>query len=101
MQVDDRTGSRRLTGYELGELKAKRSSSNGKGPLELVLWTTKHSEFDLLEIKSAVSKHPGDTPLILHFQNSAGRRVSIAASESFHVKRCEALDAALDRWLPE
>jgi DNA polymerase-3 subunit alpha len=101
IQVDDRTGGRRLTGYELGELKPKRASSNGKGPLELMLWTTRHSEFDLLEIKSAISKHPGTTPVLLHFQNSAGRRVTVAANESFNVKRNEVLDAALDRWMEE
>jgi DNA polymerase-3 subunit alpha len=101
VQVDDRTGGRRLTGYELAELKPKRGSSNGKGPLELLLWTTRHSEMDLLEIRSALSKHPGPTPVLLHFQNSAGRRVTVAANESFNVKRGEALDTALDRWLQD
>jgi DNA polymerase-3 subunit alpha len=99
VQVDDRTGGRRLTGYELGELKPKRGSSNGKGPLELLLWTTRHSEMDLLEIRNALSKHPGNTPVLLHFQNSAGRRVTVAANEAFNIKRSEALEAALDRWL--
>jgi DNA polymerase-3 subunit alpha len=46
-------------------------------------------------------EHPGPTPVLLHFQNSAGRRVTIAASESFNVKRGEALEAALDRWLED
>jgi DNA polymerase-3 subunit alpha len=101
VQLDDRTGGRRLTGYELGELKPKRASSNGKGPLELMLWTTRHSEMDLLEIRNALSKHPGPTPVLLHFQNSAGRRVTVAANESFNVKRNEALEAALDRWLED
>jgi DNA polymerase-3 subunit alpha len=99
VQVDDRTGSRRLTGYELSELKPKRGTANGKGPLELLLWTTRHSEMDLLEIRSALSKHPGSTPVLLHFQNSAGRRVTVAANESFNAKRSEALDEALDRWM--
>lgn len=101
IQVDDRTGGRRLTGYELGELKPKRGNSNGKGPLELMLWTTRHSEMDLLEIKNAISKHPGTTPVLLHFQNSAGRRVTVAANESFNVKRSEALESALDRWIED
>ena len=102
VQVDDRTGGRRLTGYELAELKPKRvAGSNGKGPLELMLWTTRHSERDLMDIMSALAKHPGTTPVLLHFQNSAGRRVTVAANESFNVKRSEALDAALDRWLEE
>ncbi len=99
VQVDDRTGGRRLTGYELGELKPKRAPANGKGPLELMLWTTRHSEMDLLEIRNALAKHPGPTPVLLHFQNSAGRRVTVAANESFNVKRSEELESALDRWL--
>ncbi len=101
IQVDDRTGGRRLTGYELSELKPKRASSNGKGPLELTLWTTRHSEMDLMEIRNALAKHPGATPVLLHFQNSAGRRVSVEAGESFKIKRTPDLEAALDRWLTE
>jgi DNA polymerase-3 subunit alpha len=101
VQLDDRTGGRRLTGYEVAELKPKRASSNGKGPLELMLWTTRHSEMDLLEIHNALSRHPGPTPVLLHFQNSAGRRVTVAANESFNIKRSEALEAALDRWLAD
>jgi DNA polymerase-3 subunit alpha len=99
--VDARTGGRRLTGYELRELKPMRGHGYGKGTLELMLWTTRHSEMDLLEIKNAISKHPGTTPVLLHFQNSAGRRVTVAANESFNVKRSEALEAALDRWIEE
>jgi DNA polymerase-3 subunit alpha len=101
VQVDDRTGGRKLTGYEIAELKPKRASSNGKGPLELLLWTTRHSEMDLLEIRNVLAKHPGPTPVLLHFQNSAGRRATVAANESYNVKRCEALEAALDRWLED
>jgi DNA polymerase III subunit alpha len=101
IQVDDRTGGKRLTGYEIGELKPRRANANGKGPLELMLWTTRHSEMDLLEIKRALARHPGATPVLLHFQNSAGRRVTVAANESFNVSRCEELDTALDRWIGE
>jgi DNA polymerase-3 subunit alpha len=101
VQVDDRTGGRRLTGYELSELKARRSTSNGKGPLELTLWTTRHSEMDLLEIRKALARHPGTTPVLLHFQNSAGRRVSVEAGEGFKVKRNPDLEATLDRWLAD
>jgi DNA polymerase-3 subunit alpha len=51
IQVDDRTGGRRITGYELSELKPKRVAANGKGSLELLLSTTRHSDRDLIEIK--------------------------------------------------
>jgi DNA polymerase-3 subunit alpha len=101
VQMDDRTGGRRLTGYELSELKARRSASNGKGPLELTLWTTRHSEMDLLEIRKALARHPGTTPVLLHFQNSAGRRVSVEAGEGFKIKRNPDLEATLDRWLAD
>jgi len=99
VQVDDRTGGRRLTGYELGELKHKQVASNSNGPLELMLWTTRHSERDLNEILDTLRSHPGATPVLLHFQNSAGKRVTIAATESLNVKCSEDLEYALDRWL--
>jgi DNA polymerase-3 subunit alpha len=101
IQVDDRTGGRRITGNELSELKPKRAAANGKGPLELLLSTTRHSDRDLIEIKLALTDHPGPTPVLLHFQNSAGRRITVAASESFNVKRTEDLEEALGRWLED
>ncbi|MBC8127240.1 MAG: DNA polymerase III subunit alpha, partial [Gloeobacteraceae cyanobacterium ES-bin-144] len=101
IQTDDRTGGKKLTGYELSELKPKRGSSTSKGPVELMLWITRHSELDLMEIERALRKHPGATPVLLHFQNSAGRRVTVAANESFNVKRCEELENALDRWIED
>jgi DNA polymerase-3 subunit alpha len=101
VQLDDRTGGFRLTGYELGELKSKKAASNGKGPVELTLWTTRHSERDLAEIRTALLAHPGPTPVLVHFQNSAGRRVTVEAGEKFHVKRSEGLAQALDRWMEE
>jgi DNA polymerase-3 subunit alpha len=100
IQVDDRTGGRRLTGYEISELKPKRGS-NRKGPLELILWTTRHGERDLLEIESALKAHPGDTAVLLHFQNSAGRRVTVEAGESYRVKRNAKLEESLARWLDD
>lgn len=101
VQVDDRTGGRRLTGYEVGELKQKRAAANQKGPLELMLWTTRHCERDLNEILHTIRGYPGDTPVLLHFQNSAGRRVTVAACESLNVKRSDELEDELDRWLEE
>jgi DNA polymerase-3 subunit alpha len=98
VQIDDRTGSRRLTGYELSELKSKRAASNGKGPVELMLWTTRHSERDLEDIAQILTAHPGPTPVLLHFQNSAGKRTTIETSPTYHVKRSPTLETALDRW---
>jgi DNA polymerase-3 subunit alpha len=101
VQIDDRTGSRRLTGYELSELKTKRAAANGNGPIEIMLWTTRHSERDLDEIREVLTAHPGPTPVLLHFQNSAGKRVTIETGEGFRVARHPALVTALDRWMEE
>jgi len=103
IQLDDRTGGRRLTGYELAELKPKRTSeaAAAKGPLELTLWTTRHGERDIDQIRSALVSHPGQTPVLLHFQNSAGRRITVEAGEGFRIKRSPELVEALDRWLED
>ncbi len=100
IQIDDRTGGRRLTGSDIAELKPKKAS-NGKGPLELLLWTHRHTAKDLEEIHYHITGHPGTTPVILHFQNSAGKRLSLQPSETYHVKRSPELHQALDRFMEE
>jgi DNA polymerase-3 subunit alpha len=100
IQLDDRTGGRRLTGSDIAELKPKKAN-NGKGPLELLLLTQRHTAKDLEEIHYHITGHPGPTPLILHFQNSAGKRLSLQPSETYHVKRSPELHQALDRFMEE
>ena len=100
IQIDDRTGGRRLTGSNIEELKP-RKANNGKGPLELLLWTHRHTAKDLEEIHYHVTGHPGPTPLILHFQNSAGKRLTLQTSETYSVKRSPELHQALDRFMEE
>jgi len=100
IQLDDRTGGRRLTGSNIDELKTKKASA-AKGPLELLLWTHRHTAKDLEEIHYHVTGHPGTTPLILHFQNSAGKRLSLQTSETYSVKRSPELHQALDRFMEE
>lgn len=100
VQVDDRTGSRRLTGYEIEELKNRRTANN-KGPLELTLWTNRHSERDLEDIHFIIAGYPGHTPVHLHFQNSAGRRATIELGTAFNVKRSVELEDELARWIEE
>jgi len=99
VQVDDRNGGMRLTGYEIAELKANRGGSGKKGPVELLLWTTRNSERDLEEIRESLAGHDGETPVWIHFQNSAGKRVTIEAGEGFRVRRSAGLMEKLDRWL--
>lgn len=98
IQIDDRTGGRRLTGGSLSELKTRKVNAN-KGPLELLLWTHRHSEKDLEEIHYHLTGHPGPTPVILHFQNSAGKRLSLEPAEKYSVKRSEQLLHSLDRFM--
>ncbi|MGD7653940.1 MAG: DNA polymerase III subunit alpha [Verrucomicrobiales bacterium] len=100
IQVDDRTGNRRLTASKITELKARKAAKS-KGPVELMLWTTRHSELDLDDIRMVLKEYPGKTPVLLHFQNSAGKRVTVEAGEEFCVRRCVAMESELDRWLAE
>lgn len=99
IQMDDRDGRRRLTGYELSELKARRGGGGGGGPVELVLWTTRHGDQDLSEIREVIASHPGKTQVVLHFQNSAGKRVSMETGDSCRVRRSADLLQKLDRWM--
>lgn len=98
IQIDDRTDSRKLTGSEFNELKVRKGSANSKA-VELTLWTARHSEVDLEEIRAAISENPGKTPVILHFQNSAGKRATMELGEEFKVRRGEKAEAALGRWM--
>lgn len=91
----------RLTGYELEELKLRKAGANGKNSVELLLWTTRHGEHDLAEIERILLEHPGTTPVLIHFQNSAGRRATVALGEKFQVKRSSKLVSSLVRWSSE
>ena len=98
IQIDDRTDSRRLTGYEIGELKGRATSAT-KGAVELTLWTARHSKRDLTEIREALAANPGKVPVFLHFQNSAGKRATVELGEGYRVRRTDVLEKALGRWL--
>ena len=100
IQIDDRTDSRRVTGYELNELKMRGKGAGSKF-VELSLWTARHSEQDLNEIREVIAAHPGRTPVVIHFQNSAGRRATVELGEAFTVRRSAALEEALGRWPAE
>ena len=100
IQLDDRTGGRRLTGSDIAELKPKKAN-NGKGPLELLLLTHRHTTKDLEEIHYHITGNPGLTPVIFHFQNSAGKRLSLQSSETYSVKRSADLEQALERFMEQ
>jgi hypothetical protein len=52
-------------------------------------------------IRYRISSHPGHTPVILHFQNSAGKRTSLQSSGIYHVERSTETLQALDRFMEE
>ena len=54
---------------------------------------------DLEEIQSVLSAHPGQTPVLLHLQSGTGKRATIECGELFRVRKSEALQAALGRWM--
>ena len=95
--MDDRTGSRRITGASLKELKP-RNGTNGKGPVELSLWMARHGLKELEEIHAILTAHPGSTPVLLHVKSGNGRRATIECGKKFRVMRCPALERALAEW---
>jgi DNA polymerase-3 subunit alpha len=99
VQSDERTGGFRLTGSDVSELKPKRASANGKDVLDLVLWTSRHGDWDIEEISRILGAHPGSTPVRFHIQNSAGKRATVEASEAYRVKLDRELESALERWI--
>ena len=82
-----------------GPYALNNASAAANSPLELLLWTHRHTSKDLEEIHYHLTGHPGTTPVILHFQNSAGKRLSIEPSQTYHIKRSEELLNALDRFM--
>lgn len=99
VQSDERTGGFRLTGSDVSELKPKRGAVNGKGVLDLVLWTSRHGDRDIEEISRILGAHPGSTPVRFHIQNSAGKRATVEAGEAYRVKLGRELESALERWI--
>ena len=99
--IDDRTESRKIMGSGLRELKlrANQNGYHGKAPLELSLWVSRSRVEDLREIQEVLSSHPGETPVLLHFQSGTGKRATVECGEQFRVKKSEALSTALRRWV--
>ena len=91
VSVDDRTEQRRLTGSAIKELKARTSAK--KKFVELTLWSGRNTENDLREIKQTLKRNPGKTPVHLHIQNGAGKRVTLELGESYHTTPNEAFHA--------
>ncbi len=98
VQEDERNDSRRMTGSKIEPLKAKRTDTTGKNIVNLHLWVARHNESDLREIQNILKEHPGKTPVLLHFQNSLGKRASIEVGKSMKVRKSPALQKALARY---
>lgn len=101
VSIDDRTESRKIMGSGLRELKLRsnQNGSSGGGPLELSLWVSRSRVEDLRKIEEVLASHPGETPVLLHFQSGTGKRATVECGEQFRVQKSEALSVALGRWV--
>lgn len=97
VQVDDRTEQRRLTGHQIKELKPRRVRKDGV--MNLTLWSGRHTEKDLEKIRMILAEYPGKTPVVIHVQNGAGKRVSIALEEAHAMTVNPASEAELGPWI--
>ena len=95
--VDDRTEQRRLTGSQIRELKEKRVKKSDV--VELTLWTGRSSPEDLQKIKNILAEYPGKTPVLMHIQSGAGKRVTIELPEKYHATFNVALQRELAPWM--
>lgn len=96
IKVDDRTETLSLTGSQLKELKARKSSQNAS--VQVNLWLARHTKSDLESIRNILVEHPGETPVEIHLQSGTGKRATVQAGENFRVNKCAALDRALAKW---
>ena len=95
--VDDRTEQRRLTGSQIRELKEKRVKKSDV--VELTLWTGRSSPEDLQKIKNILVEYPGKTPVLMHIQSGAGKRVTMELPEKYHTTFNVALQRELAPWM--
>ena len=95
--VDDRTEQRRLTGSQIRELKEKRVKRNGI--VELTLWTGRSTPDDLQKIKNILAEYPGKTPVMMHIQSGAGKRVTMELPEKYYATFNVALQRELAPWM--
>ncbi len=98
VKVDDRTGQRRLTGYELKELSPKKTTKASQAIVNLSLWVGRHTEEDLVKIGEIIKDSPGKSLVVIHFQNGIGKRASMQLGDEFRVQRSFELEAALRPW---
>ena len=52
-------------------------------------------------IRHVIAGYPGQTPVLIHFQNSSGKRATVELPELYHVKRSDELLQALDKWIDD
>jgi len=95
LQEDDRTGARRLEGFDFKELKPRKGNLANKKEFSITLWTNRHSSNDLNTVKNILERHQGEVPVTINFQSGTGRRATIELNEKFHIKRSAKLLAEL------
>ena len=79
---------------ELKEKRVKRS-----GIVELTLWTGRSTPDDLQKIKNILAEYPGKTPVLMHIQSGAGKRVTMELPEKYHATFNVALQRELSPWM--
>ena len=100
IQEDDRNPeSRRVSGSKIEGLAGKRVTGADKKALNITLWTSRHDEKDLHEIRDILQCNPGKTHVLIHIQNSMGDRATLEASDSFLVRKSDSLEMALAKWM--
>ena len=99
VQEDERSDQRRITGSKIEGLAGKRVTGADKKALNITLWTSKHDEKDLHEIKEILQRNPGKSKVLIHIQNSMGDRATLATSDAFQVHKSDSLEMALAKWM--
>lgn len=100
IQIDDRTGGKRMNGYEFKELKPRKAVRGvASNSFALTLHIGRHGPEDLAEIKRVVQDHPGRTLLTLAIVNGRGQKAIIETAEQFCIRRSPKLEEALAAWV--
>jgi hypothetical protein len=67
--------------------------------VELTLWTGRSTPEDLQKIKNILAEYPGKTPVLMHIQSGAGKRVTMELPEKYHAIFNVALQRELAPWM--
>jgi DNA polymerase-3 subunit alpha len=95
-KLDRREETPQLVVSELGSLKAPKPSV-GNEPVVLRFELGRTREDDLLAVKAAVERFPGQRPLMIEFSRAGAGSVRLRSGEAFRVDWAPELQRELDR----